>query len=663
MSKELKDYLLEKKHHVFRKNYPEYENLGETYHALGLSPKERMTRRFELFAGLEEPVFLPEEKICFTRTVKKLPDCFTKEEWEKIRKEHFIHELGYLSNVSPDYEGIIRDGLLKQRKEADSFGQRDMDALLALTEKYRKEAIRLGKTEIAGILSRVPAYGARTFREALQAFRILHFGLWLEGNYHVTVGRFDQYMMPYLKADMENGLQTRESALELLEDFFLSFHKDSDLYPGVQQGDNGQSMVLGGMKEDGSDGFNLLSELCLEASRNLQIIDPKINLRVSKNTSLHIYELGTQLTKAGLGFPQYSNDDVVIEGLKRLGYEEKDARNYVVAACWEFIIPKVGADVANIGALSFPKVIDVCLHRDLPNCESFEEFLNCVDEEIRTRTDALCDSIRNLWFVPSPFMNLCMKGGIYEGGKYNNFGFHGTGIATAADSLAAIKEYIYEKKTVTPGELIQAVEKDFEGYDSLLEFLRYEAPKMGNDDDRADSMGVWLLHHFAKSLEGKKNCRGGIYRAGTGSAMYYLWHAAQIGASPDGRRKGEAFGTNFSPSLFAKINGPISVIKSFTKPKVSEAINGGPLTLEFADSVFRDADSIRKVAALVKAYIDMGGHQLQLNTVSLEKMKDAQLHPEKYGQLVVRIWGWSAYFVELDKEYQDHVMKRQEYQV
>ena len=409
---------------------------------------------------------------------------------------------------------------------------------------FRKEAIRLGKAEIAEILSRVPAYGARTFREALQAFRILHFGLWLEGNYHVTVGRFDQYMMPYLKADMEKGLQTRESALDLLEDFFLSFHKDSDLYPGVQQGDNGQSMVLGGMKEDGSDGFNLLSELCLEASRNLQIIDPKINLRVSRNTPLHIYELGTQLTKAGLGFPQYSNDSVVIEGLKRLGYEEKDA---------------------------------------------FEEFLNCVDREIRTRTDALCDSIQNLWFVPSPLMNLCMEGGIYEGGKYNNFGFHGTGIATAADSLAVIKECVYEKKTITPGELVQAVDKDFEGYDSLLEFLRYEAPKMGNDDDRADFMGVWLLHHFAKSLEGKKNCRGGIYWAGTGSAMYYLWHAAQIGASPDGRRKGEAFGTNFSPSLFAKINGPISVIKSFTKPKVPEAINGGPLTLEFADSVFRDA--------------------------------------------------------------------------
>ena len=149
---------------------------------------------------------------------------------------------------------------------------------------------------------------------------------------------------------------------------------------GVQQGDNGQSMVLGGMDENGNEVFNLLSELCLEASKNLLMIDPKINLRVSKNTLLRVYELGSELTKAGLGFPQYSNDDVVIEGLVKQGYALEDARDYVVAACWEFIIPKVGADVANIGALSFPKVIDVCLHRYLTESETFDDFLEKLKE-------------------------------------------------------------------------------------------------------------------------------------------------------------------------------------------------------------------------------------------------------------------------------------------
>ena len=145
--------------------------------------------------------------------------------------------------------------------------------------------------------------------------------------------------------------------------------------------------------------------------------------------------------------------------------------------------------------------------------------------------------------------------------------------------------------------------------------------------------------------------------------MYYLWHADEIGASPDGRRAKEPFGTNFSPSLFARINGPVSVIKSFTKPDLMKTINGGPLTLEFASSMFEGEESIKKIAALVKAYIDLGGHQLQLNAVNSAVMKDAQLHPERHKQLVVRIWGWSAYFVELDKEYQDHVMRRQQYSV
>ena len=143
--------------------------------------------------------------------------------------------------------------------------------------------------------------------------------------------------------------------------------------------------------------------------------------------------------------------------------------------------------------------------------------------------------------------------------------------------------------------------------------------------------------------------------------MFYLWHANEIGASPDGRLKKEPFGTNFSASIFADIKGPLSVIKSFSKPHFEKAINGGPLTLEFHNSMFKDEGSVEKVAMLVKSFVELGGHQLQLNAVNLETLKDAQAHPEKYQQLVVRIWGWSAYFVELDKEYQDHVMLRQEY--
>lgn len=658
----LRNDLTEQKHHAFRKTLR--WNLAEEYREKGLSAEERMTDRFERLCRAQTPVFLPGETICFLRTaVLTDNEVFTPEEWGEIRKSHYVHEAGYHSNLSPNYEEMIRDGLLAHRDSADKYGRRCIDALLELTQRYRLEALRLGKDDTAAVLQRVPAYGAETFREALQSFRIIHFGLWLENNYHITIGRFDQYLYPYLQKDLAEGRLDRAQALELLEDFFLSFNKDSDLYFGVQQGDNGQSMVLGGMTDSGEDGFNLLSELCLIASNNLRLIDPKINLRVSAKTPQRVFELGSQLTKAGLGFPQYSNDDVVIPALEALGYEPQDALNYVVAACWEFIIPKVGADIANIGAISLPACTNAAIEQSLKNSESFDEMLGRVRDEIFRRVEKLREDLHNVWFVPSPFMNVCMNGMLKHGAKYNNFGIHGTGIATAADSLAAVQKYVYDEKSVDPTALCEAVASDFEEHPELLPILRFEAPKMGQDEELPDSLAVTILRDFSDAFRGCRNDLGGIYRPGTGSAMYYLWHADELGASFDGRRAGEPFGTNFSPSLFAKIPGPFSVIRSFTKPDFSDCINGGPLTLEFHHSMFSAPDCIPKIAGLVQTFMRLGGHQLQLNAVNPEEMRDAQIHPERHRQLVVRIWGWSAYFVELDRAYQDHVLARQEYTV
>ena len=661
MDKKLYDFFVNKCHKKYR--HPIDLDLKSEYSKKGLSPIERMSDRFEKMCKAQTPHIFENEQIVFMRTTENLPEIFTEEEWADIKKKHFIHELGFMSNLSPNYYATIKVGLLEKRKTADIYGQRAIDNIIMLSDKYLEEAKRIGRDDIVEILTQVPRYPARNFREALQFFRILHFSLWLEGNYHNTIGRFDKYLYPYLKNDIENGVLDRASALELLEDFFLSFNKDSDLYTGVQQGDNGQSMMLGGCDDEGNEIFNLLSELCLEASYNNKLIDPKINLRVSKKTPKEIYTKASHLTKAGLGFPQYSNDDIVIPALCKLGYEEKDAANYAVAACWEFIIPFVGADVANIGALSYAKAIDVAFHNDLKNCETYEEFFSSVKNRINEQCDEICSGLENLWFVPSPFMNVLMDCDIYNGGKYNNFGIHGTGIATAADSLAAIRKYVYEEKSVSKDDYIKAVDENFKNNNLLLHKLRFESPKLGNNDDYVDEIAVKLLDAFSDSLSGRKNCRGGIFRAGTGSAMYYLWHADELGASPDGRLKGEPLGTNFSVSLFAKVKGPVAVIGSMTKPHFERAINGGPLTLEFHQSLFTDEESIEKVGTIVKSFIDRGGHQLQLNAVNVEKLKDAQIHPENYKQLVVRIWGWSAYFVELDKEYQDQVIARQVYSV
>jgi formate C-acetyltransferase len=236
-----------------------------------------------------------------------------------------------------------------------------------------------------------------------------------------------------------------------------------------------------------------------------------------------------------------------------------------MAACWELIILKYGADVANIGALSFIKVIDECLHHDLDDCQTEEEFLSAIRREIFNQCEKITNGIKNLWFVPSPFMCVCMENLTDDGAKYNNFGVHGVGVASAADSLAAIVKYLYREKRWTKTEFVQAVDENFENAPEILHRLRYETPKVGQNDDFVDNYLVFLLNCFADTLDGKTNCRGGKYRAGTGSAMYYLWHADEIGASPDGRRKGEPLGTNFSTSLFAKTGGPFSILQSMTK--------------------------------------------------------------------------------------------------
>lgn len=632
------------------------ENWAKEYAAQGLSPEERMTDRFRRLCAIEQPRIQNFEKIAMVRTVANIPDCFTQEEWDELRSKHHIHELGYVSNLSPNYGKLIASGLLQVRASASAAQQSAIDAIIDLCDRYKAEAARMGRTDLVEIFTQVPRYGARNFREALQFFRILHFALWLEGNYHNTVGRFDFYMYPYFKKDMDDGVYTRESALELLEDFFISFNKDSDLYVGVQQGDNGQSMVLGGTDANGNDHFTLLSQLCLEASRNLKLIDPKINLRVNKNTPLEVYEKGTELTAAGLGFPQYSNDDVVIPGLIRLGYEPADAANYAMAACWEFIIPGVGDDIANIGALNFPKLVDDAIREYLPKNGDFNGLFDVVRRNIQAACDKITQSIQSIWFVPSPFMDL-----LRDARKYQNFGIHGCGLACAADALAAIKQYVYDEKSVTAERLLSALDSNYENDPELLHMLRYESPKMGEDKDLPDLLGRDLLNTFADSLEGKKNCLGGIWRAGTGTAMYYLWHAREVGATADGRRKGDPYGTNFSASLLADLNDPIAVVRSFTKQDIVKTMNGGPLTLEFSGSIFKQEESRKKVAQLLHYFVSRGGHQLQLNAVDPETMKKAQKDPDPYRQLVVRIWGWSAYFVELDKEYQDHVLARQEY--
>ena len=680
----LRTYLLDKQHHKFRRSIEDLclNTLAENFHSLDMPAVLRVATCFKAMTTMEKPVILEGEKIVFTRTISSVPSIFTEEEEATIKSEHYLHEKGYVCNISPDYAGTLscgfdgklaliestlsKSGLTKEQTDFLQATKICIESLQDLTLCYANHAESIGENDTAEVLRKVCHQKPKTLREALQLLRIVHFAIWEEGNYHNTLGRFDQYMYPYYRHDIDNGILTKEEAFDLIEEFFLTCNKDSDLYPGMQQGDNGQSMVLGGRSPKGEYLFNEVSSMCLRASYELEVIDPKINIRVDKDTPDEIFTEGSKLTKKGLGFPQYSNDDVVIPGLMNLGYDKEDAYNYVVAACWEFIVPGNGMDIPNIDAVSLIKCVKAEFEH-ISKSSSFDDFYDKVVKRIKKEMDAICEKHKNLYMIPAPMMSVLMQGNIEAGkdislgNKYNNYGIHGTGIATAVDSLAAIKKYYFDENVIN-GELWNAaVKDDYEGYDEIKKLLREEAPKFGNDDPEVDTLASKLLQSFSDVMKGRVNERGGIYRAGTGTAMYYIFHAVSLGATPDGRLSKEMIPANYSPTLFFKTRGPLSVIKSFTKPDLKQTINGGPLTLEFDSSVFRNDESIVKLGMLVKTFIVLGGHQLQLNTLCKEKLLDAKKHPENYRNLIVRVWGWSGYFVELDECYQNHVINRIEF--
>ncbi|MBQ7347086.1 MAG: pyruvate formate-lyase [Clostridia bacterium] len=632
--------------------------------------------RFKIMLEHEKAVLFEGERIGFYRHAKDFP-YYTRPE------DGYISGWGF-GNLTPNYERVLSQGLdavleeiREKRRTMDATHTSFLDALemtvvaaLALADRYR-EAAKAAHPELYGALGQVPHKPPRSFYEACVFMKFIIFTLRCNANVHLTIGRFDQYMLPYYQADLDRGV-AREDLLDILEEFFVSVNFDTDLYQGMQQGDNGQSVVLGGYDANGHDAFNDLSMLCMEASMELNLIDPKINLRVNKETPFSLYLLGTHMTKQGLGFPQYSNDDVVIDGLVKLGYDYEDAVNYTVAACWEFIIPGCGADIPNFITMNFPKVVNDTLHAELEGCENYDQLWEKVAQAIRAECDALMEEANtksqfSTCARQSPYLSLYIDGCLEKGldfsdaaAKYNNYGCHGAGISNAADALAAVKKTVFEEKSIGKRELLDALERNFEGCEELrLRLL--DCPKMGNNDDAVDDISIALMEIFSSYLNGKPNDRGGIFRAGTGSAMEYLLSASKVPATADGRRAFEPYASSFSPSLTARVNGPLSVLQSFTKFDMTKIINGGPLTIEIHDTTFRNEDGIEKVARLVQLFIRLKGHQLQINSINRDRLLDAQKHPEKYPNLIVRVWGWSGYFNELDLPYQNHIIRRAEF--
>ena len=666
---------------------------NERYERDGVSWHGRMSDCFRLLMEAEKPVILDDERIVFTRTIKHIP---TPAEPPEVRAKRAKGNGSVgVGNISANWALGVSQGLLKRREIAAASLERMaddaeavesmtacievIDAALGLARRYADDARKLGRDDLAEILDNVPANPPRTFHEALQSFKFLHSLTWMQPTAHVTLGRFDQYMLGYYEADIAAGRITEDDAYELLAELFISFNKDNDLYPGVQQGDNGQSLMLAGVKPaDGSCAVNALTWLILRVSHDVNMIDPKINLRVSKDTELDLLIEAAKLTRCGLGFPQYANDDVEIQALVNAGYDIEDARDYTVAACWEFIIPGVALDVPNINAVNFLAAADTAIRQGLAEQDDFDGIMARTRQHIFDQVDLYVANWRR-WslYHPFPWYTVLMTGCLETGqdanrggAKYYNCGIHGSGSANGADALAAVKKFVFEEGTIERGDLLTALVTNFENDEPLRQKLLMDGPKVGNNDDYVDSIMVRLFDDFADACESHKTDigRSAVVRPGTGSAMYYvslvrakpdeMMEPVVEGASADGRHKGDFIGSSLAPSPGVKIRGPVSVLQSFSKIDYSRVCNGGPVTMELSDTVFRDEDAIRKVAMLIRTFAELGCQQLQVNTLNVETLKDAKAHPERHKNLIVRVWGWSGYFCELDEPYQDHIIGR-----
>jgi len=657
-----------------------------------LSWAQRVARLTHRMCEAQQAVIRPEEQIVFTQTTTGLPRIYDDAQTRALTSGSRLHELGPISNICADWGMVLEQGLARRREVALATRARmkddpdavefldcaveTIDAVLDLASRYAAEARRLGRLDLAQILHEVPAYRPRTFHEALQALRFCHAALWISGHYHCGLGRFDQYMWPYLEADVASGRLDVPGAEHLLAEFFLSLNKDSDLYPGIQQGDNGQSLMLGGVTRDNRPAVNPLTRSVLRVARGVAMIDPKINLRMTKDTGLDLLELAAQLTEIGLGFPQYSNDDVVIPGLIAHGYEPEDARDYTVAACWEFCIPGRGMEVVNIGAVSMPAAVDTALREGLAAGDSFAGILGRVDANMRLQVARLVGSYARLFLPPAPYYSVLMDGCLERGRdlshglRYNNYGIHGACSSNAADALAAVKKFVFDEKSVPAQRLLDALATNYEPDEPLRRQLAEDAPKVGNNDDAADAMLVKLFDLFADACEAiPNNGRSGIIRPGSGSAMYYVWLARghcgmiepAVGAMADGRKAGGLFSSSLAPSHGVRVRGPLSVLQSYAKLDYRRICNGGPLTIELSDTVFRNPEAVHQVALLIRLFAYVGCQQLQINTLNVETLKDAKRHPERHRNLVVRVWGWSGYFCELDEVYQDQIIGRHTY--
>ena len=557
--------------------------------------------------------------------------------------------------------------------------------------------------EIARVCDKVPYEPAETFHEAVQATWFIQLILQIESNGHsLSYGRFDQYVYPYLASDLSKGTITEDQAVELLTNLWiktLTINKvRSQAHTFSSAGSPMyQNVTIGGQTTDGKDAVNKLSFLILKSIGQTRLPQPNLTVRYHRNLNQAFMDEALEVLKLGTGMPAFNSDEVIIPSFIEKGVKKEDAYNYSAVGCVETAVPsKWGYRCTGMSYLNFPRILLMVMNNGIDvtsgkrfvqdygnfrDMESFEELMAAWDKAIRelTRASVIVENaidVASEKEVPdilcSALTQDCLGRGktIKEGGAIYDFisGLQ-VGIADMADSLAAIKTLVFDRKEITKDQLMDALASDFAGEEgeAIRQKLIEGAPKYGNDDDAVDLLVVKAYESYIDEMKKYPNTRfgrgpiGGIRYAGTSSISANVGQGYGTMATPNGRHARQPLAEGCSPAHAMDKHGPTAVFKSVSKLPTHEITGGVLLNQKVTPALLASKENLKKLELMVRTFFDrLEGYHVQYNVVDRATLLDAQAHPEKHRDLIVRVAGYSAFFNVLSRQTQDDIIARTE---
>ena len=573
------------------------------------------------------------------------------------------------------------------------FMQRYADLLEEKADSYPKYTASM--RELAKICQNLQNRPAQSFHEALQSTWFLFVVLHMESNASsFSPGRLDQILYPYYQKDLAEKKMDDDQALEMIECLWLKFNEivylrnknSAKYFAGFPIGFN---VAVGGQDENGNDASNALSHLLIQAQEDIGLPQPNLSVRLFEHTDQALLTHAVKCVSKGSGMPQFFNDKAIVSPLMDLGISKQDALNYAIVGCVELTTHGNNLGWSDAAMFNMNKVLELTLNHgkclltgkqmgpDLGSLSTYASFSD-LEAAYQKMMDYFiekmipcCEGVEKAHIdcLPTPFLSAviddCMDKGMdvtAGGAHYNLSGIQMIQVANLADSLAAIKELVYDKKKVDASHLEKALQNNFVGDEVLRQMLLHRVPKYGNDVAWVDELGAKWALYFREQLRKYKNYRNGPYHTGMYTVSAHVPMGQNVGASADGRFAQDPLADGGLSAVYGRdIQGPTAVLKSVSKMDNSCTTNGGLLNMKFLPDFFKTEAGITKFCNFLRAFVDLEVPHIQFNVVSKENLLDAQKHPDQYRSLTVRVAGYTAYFTELAGDLQNEIIARTSY--